>query len=112
MSELHTRTCVSCEGGVPRLTAAQVEAFHVQVPKWAVCEDAALERTFRFENYWQTMAFTNAVAWIAHQEDHHPDLSVHYNHVVVRWSTHAVSGLTENDFIAAAKVDRLFHVVA
>ncbi|HFD80559.1 MAG TPA: 4a-hydroxytetrahydrobiopterin dehydratase [Gammaproteobacteria bacterium] len=75
---------------------------------WEVDEqDSILRRDFRFENYYQTMAFVNAVAWIAHREDHHPDLEVGYNHCRVRYQTHSVGGLSENDFICAARVDAL-----
>ena len=70
-------------------------------------ENVAVEKTFKFENYHQTMAFVNAVAFIAHGMDHHPDLSVHYNHCVVRYSTHSVKGISELDFTAAARVDAL-----
>jgi 4a-hydroxytetrahydrobiopterin dehydratase len=62
---------------------------------------------FQFKNYYETMAFVNAVAWVAHREDHHPDLEVGYNKCTVRYSTHSVGGLSENDFICAAKVDSL-----
>jgi 4a-hydroxytetrahydrobiopterin dehydratase len=108
MSELTQRRCVPCEGGMPAVTGADLERLHAQIPSWTVREDGKeLERTFPFPTYWQTMAFVNAVAWIAHQEDHHPDMSVHYGKVIVRWSTHAIGGLSENDFIGAAKVDAL-----
>jgi 4a-hydroxytetrahydrobiopterin dehydratase len=69
--------------------------------------DAAIEKTFSFANYYQTMAFVNAVALIAHREDHHPDMSVHYNRCVVRYNTHDVGGLSESDFDCAARVDAL-----
>ena len=80
-----------------------------QLTKWSL-QDATqcIERTFRFKNYYETMAFVNAVAWIAHQEDHHPDMVVGYNRCLVRYTTHAVKGLSENDFICAAKIDTLF----
>lgn len=68
----------------------------------------AITRTFRFADYYRTLAFVNALAWIAHREDHHPDLGVHYDRVVVRYSTHDVGGLSENDFICAAKAAQLF----
>jgi 4a-hydroxytetrahydrobiopterin dehydratase len=86
---------------VMRLTAA---------PGWALRgdgEDAAIEKTFRFANFDETMAFVNAVAFIAKLEDHHPDLSVHYNRCVVRYSTHAVKGISATDFDSAARVDAL-----
>ncbi|GHD74714.1 4a-hydroxytetrahydrobiopterin dehydratase [Vogesella fluminis] len=73
---------------------------------WAV-EGIELVKTFRFDDYYRTMAFVNALAFIAHQQDHHPDLSVHYNRTVVRFSTHDAGGLTLNDFICAAKTEAL-----
>jgi 4a-hydroxytetrahydrobiopterin dehydratase len=66
-----------------------------------------LSRTFSFTNYWETMAFVNAVAWIAHGQDHHPDMGVHYNRCVVRFTTHDAGGVTVNDFICAARVSAL-----
>ena len=66
-----------------------------------------IRRTFSFGDYYKSMAFVNAVAWIAHREDHHPDMTVGYNKVTVAFSTHSVSGLSENDFICAAKIDAL-----
>ncbi|MDP2315562.1 MAG: 4a-hydroxytetrahydrobiopterin dehydratase [Pseudomonadota bacterium] len=108
MSDLATRRCVACEAGMPRLSAEGARQLLSEIPGWAlVDEDKAIERTFSFKNYWETMAFVNAVAWIAHTEDHHPDLSVHWGRCVVRWNTHAVGGLTDNDFICAAKVNAL-----
>jgi 4a-hydroxytetrahydrobiopterin dehydratase len=71
-------------------------------------QDGMLVKTFRFKNYHQTMAFVNATAWISHQEDHHPDLAVSYGSCRVGYMTHAIGGLSENDFICAAKVDGLF----
>lgn len=69
--------------------------------------DGAIERELRFANYHETIAFVNAIAWIAHRQDHHPDLRVGYDRCVVRWSTHSVGGLSINDFICAARVDAL-----
>jgi 4a-hydroxytetrahydrobiopterin dehydratase len=70
-------------------------------------DNKSISRTFRFRNYYQTLAFVNALAWIAHGEDHHPDLEVGYNRCLVRYSTHTVNGLSENDFICAARIDAL-----
>jgi len=70
-------------------------------------EAKEIRRTFAFENYYVSMAFVNAVAWIAHGEDHHPDMTVGYNKVTVAFQTHSVGGLSENDFICAAKIDAL-----
>lgn len=105
---LTTKHCVPCEGGIPALYTQQVLALAPQVPEWSVAADEkSISRKFSFKNYYQTMAFVNAVAWMAHKEDHHPDLEVFYDHVVVRYATHAIGGLSENDFICAAKVDAL-----
>ena len=80
-----------------------------QVPEWALVENGhALSRTFAFKDYYRTMSFVNALAHVANAEDHHPDLSVHYDRCVVRFSTHDVGGLSENDFICAAKADALY----
>jgi 4a-hydroxytetrahydrobiopterin dehydratase len=95
-----------CEATLPKATEAEAADWARQIPEWKV-EAAALTRQFDFKNYYQTMAFVNAVAWIAHGEDHHPDLTVKYNACVVTFSTHSVGGLSENDFICAAKVDLL-----
>jgi 4a-hydroxytetrahydrobiopterin dehydratase len=79
-----------------------------ELPEWSIVEDGqAITRTFRFPDYYRTMAFVNALAYIAHDQDHHPDLGVHYDRCVVRYSTHDVGGLSENDFICAAKADAL-----
>lgn len=85
---------------------ADIRKHLQQVPHWAL-KDGAIERTFRFENYHQTIAFVNALAWIAHHEDHHPDLAVGYDRCTTRFNTHSVGGLSINDFICAAKVDAL-----
>ncbi len=108
MSDLATQHCKVCEGGTPPLTATQAGDLLKQVSDWSLNESGAeINRTFQFKNYYRTIAFVNAIAWIAHQENHHPDLEVSYNTCRVRYSTHAVKGLTENDFICAAKVDGL-----
>ena len=100
--------CIPCRGVDHKLTEARVRELLPQVPGWEVREDGqSLSRTFRFDDYYRTIAFVNALAFIAHREDHHPDLSVHYDRVVVRYSTHDVGGLSENDFICAAKADTL-----
>ncbi len=94
-------------GGAP-LAAADTGGLLSQLSDWTLAADGlAISRQFRFHDFHQTMAFVNAVAWIAHQQDHHPDLEVGYNRCTVRYSTHAVGGLSLNDFICAAKVDAL-----
>lgn len=100
--------CIPRRGPEHRLDPARAGALLAQLPGWELAEDGnALVRTFRFGDYHRTMAFVNALAWIAHSQDHHPDLGVHYDRCVVRFSTHDVGGLSENDFICAAKAAAL-----
>lgn len=107
--DLVGRRCEPCEGGVPPLEAKAVrelaKALHSD---WRVTDDGkSIIRLFEFAGYHRTISFVNAVAWIAESEGHHPDLSVHYGKVEVLYTTHAIDGLSENDFICAAKIDRL-----
>ncbi|GGY20539.1 4a-hydroxytetrahydrobiopterin dehydratase [Paludibacterium paludis] len=99
---------LSCEAqhGMSPLAPSTREQLHSHLPGWQI-EGIELSKWFHFGNYHETMAFVNALAWIAHREDHHPDLSVHYNRVHVRFSTHDAGGLTLNDFICAAKAEAL-----
>lgn len=108
-ADLTARRCLPCEGGVPALApdavAGLMRALHAD---WRLAPDGkSISRHFEFSGYNRTIGFVNAVAWIANSEGHHPDLEVTYQRCLVRWWTHAVGGLTENDFICAAKVDRL-----
>ena len=109
MTDLRKQRCVPCEGGARPMTRGMINIRLGEVdPGWAL-NDAATEiaREFRFADFHETMAFVNAVAGIAHAEDHHPDMEVGYNRCRVRYSTHAINGLSENDFICAAKIDAL-----
>ena len=100
--------CAPRRGSEHRLTEASIRELLPQVPGWELAEHGhALLRTFTFKDYYRTMSFVNALAHVANAEDHHPDLSVHYDRCVVRFSTHDVGGLSENDFICAAKADAL-----
>jgi 4a-hydroxytetrahydrobiopterin dehydratase len=109
MSELRDRKCAPCPPGTPPLTATRAEELRSGLSSEWLLQSAgrALSRDFRFPDFHATMAFVNAVAWIAHVEDHHPDLEVGFSHCRVTYSTHSVGGLSENDFICAAKVDAL-----
>jgi len=109
MKDLSQKRCVPCEGGMPALTPQQAATLAETLsPEWQVATDSkSLSREFRFKDFYRTMSFVNALAHIANIEDHHPDLEVGYNHCRVRYSTHAIQGLSENDFICAAKIDRL-----
>jgi len=110
MSEkLADKRCKPCEGDVQPLSAEQsrelLDALHVD---WKLSDDELeISRVFEFPAYGRTIAFTNAVAWIAISEGHHPVLAVSYGSCVVSYTTHAINGLSDNDFICAAKVDRL-----
>jgi len=107
--DLTSKHCKPCEGGVDPLTREQADTLIKGLHKdWSVDESGKeISRTCTFKNYYQTMAFVNALAWIAHGEDHHPDIEVGYSRCHVRFSTHAIGGLSENDFICAAKIDAL-----
>ena len=107
MSDLARRKCKPCEGGVAPYTEPQAKELLAQLKGW-ILEDGKLVKLYPFRNYHETIAFVNALAWISHREDHHPDLQVGYNKCRVEYSTHAIGGLSENDFICAAKADALF----
>jgi 4a-hydroxytetrahydrobiopterin dehydratase len=107
MTELSARHCQPCTAATPRLSSAEIGLLLPQLKDWKVEQAKELKRRFEFENFHQTMEFVNAAAWIAHREDHHPELEVGYKTCVVRYSTHSVGGLSENDFICAAKIDAL-----
>ncbi len=109
MNELARKKCKPCEGGVAPLSPAQIKPMLKGLDGWAL-EDGAIAKTYRFRNYFETMAFVNAAAWVSHREDHHPDLLVGYNQCRVSYVTHAIGGLSENDFICAAKLDALFEI--
>jgi 4a-hydroxytetrahydrobiopterin dehydratase len=100
--------CVGCEGDIAPLSGPRLQTLLAQVTEWKIAtEGKSIQRTFIFKGYGKTMAFVNAVAWIAHQEGHHPDMEVSFDRCTVHYTTHAVNGLTDNDFICAAKVDAL-----
>lgn len=108
MSDPLDRHGQSKEGEPPLLDPARVRELLMGNREWQLSDSGdAISRTCRFADFHQTMAFVNAVAWIAHQENHHPALDVGYNHCTVRYSTHAIHGLSRNDFICAGKVDAL-----
>ncbi len=109
MSSLSQKKCKPCEGGVAPLTPTEITSLLKGLKDWALAE-GKLVKTFDFTDYYDTMAFVNATAWISHREDHHPDLTVGYNKCRVEYITHAIGGLSENDFICAAKIDALFEL--
>ena len=106
MNDLAARHCSPQHG--PALPSDVAETLLKQLTGWTMTAEAKeIRRPFAFKDYYASMAFVNAVAWIAHREDHHPDMAVGYNKVTVVFATHSVSGLSENDFICAAKIDAL-----
>lgn len=108
MTDLCTLGCKPCEGGVPALTRDEAEKLLEQTPEWKISEDTTkITRRFEFKGFNKTMSFVNAVAWLVNKEMHHPDLEVGFNYCVVNFTTHAINGLSENDFICAAKIDKL-----
>jgi 4a-hydroxytetrahydrobiopterin dehydratase len=109
VNDLARKKCVPCEGGVAPLTPEQVRPMLKGLQGWAL-DGKRIAKTYQFRNYFDTMAFVNAAAWISHREDHHPDLLVGYNQCRVSYITHAIDGLSENDFICAAKLDALFEL--
>lgn len=109
VDDLATKKCTPCEGNMPPLSPAEITGLMQQLEGWEFFEKM-IRKDFNFKNYYQTMAFVNAIAWISHREDHHPDIVVGYNKCRVEYTTHAVNGLSENDFICAAKIDTLFTI--
>ena len=109
MSDLVNKHCKVCEGGVEPLDAEQAQHYVAKLSLgWQLGGDGKfIRREFSFKNFYQTMSFVNAIAHIANTEDHHPDLELGYNYCRVQYSTHAIGGLSENDFICAAKIDAL-----
>ena len=108
MTDLTQKSCKPCEGGVKSLNRKEAEELLKQTSGWSLNSKASeISRTFEFKNFYETMAFANAVAWIANREDHHPDMEIGYKRCLVRYSTHAIGGLSENDFICAAKINKL-----
>jgi 4a-hydroxytetrahydrobiopterin dehydratase len=109
MTDLAQRKCTSCEGGVAPLTRGECERLLEELTTgWKLTTDAnAIRREFAFKDFYRTMSFVNALAHVANIEDHHPDLEVGYNYCRVLFTTHAIKGLSDNDFICAAKIDRI-----
>ncbi len=106
IDSLASKHCKPCEGGMVPLSGAEITEALKTLPGW-VFQNAEISKTFAFKNFYETMAFVNAAAFIAHQEDHHPEMEVAYKTCRIRYSTHAIGGLSENDLICAAKIEAL-----
>jgi 4a-hydroxytetrahydrobiopterin dehydratase len=107
MTELASKTCVPCKGGTPPLKGAELDELRGQVPEWEVVEEHHLRKVFRFKNFREALGFVNKVGELAEEQGHHPDISFGWGRVEVTIWTHKIDGLTESDFIFAAKVDTL-----
>jgi len=105
--DLASGKCKPCEGGVAPLKGQEIANLLKQLDGWEHV-NGRIAKTYHFKDHYQAMAFVNAAAWISHREDHHPDVTVGYNQCRVEYVTHAINGLSENDFICAAKLDKLF----
>lgn len=104
---LADKKCVPCRGGVPPLAGEELKKLHSNVPDWQVANEQQLHREFRFPDFRQALDFVNRVGGIAEQEGHHPDILLSWGKVGITLWTHKIGGLTESDFILAAKIDRL-----
>lgn len=109
MNTLTTKKCKPCEGGVDPLKPGEVETLLQQLQGWRLAY-GTITKTYSFDDHYQAVAFLNAAAWISNREDHHPDITVGFNTCRVAYKTHAIDGLSENDFICAAKLDALFEL--
>jgi 4a-hydroxytetrahydrobiopterin dehydratase len=110
MSEqLADKKCVPCRGGIPPLAGKELEALHNKVPAWSVIDEHHIQRTLRFPDFKQALNFVNQVGEVAEGEGHHPDILLTWGKVEITIWTHKINGLTESDFILAAKIDRLSH---
>lgn len=111
-TELLKKKCQHLETG---LTDTEINDYLAAVDNWSL-QDGKIVKSFGFKNYYETLAFVNAIAWIIHAEDHHPELTVTYNRCIVKFDTHSVNGgrggISENDFICAAKVDAIYRQAA
>ncbi|HLC75858.1 MAG TPA: 4a-hydroxytetrahydrobiopterin dehydratase [Candidatus Peribacterales bacterium] len=106
MPNLLTKKCVPCEGGATPLTREEAAELGRQTPEWEISDDGKkITRTIKFKNFKETSTFFNKVAEIAENENHHPDFEVHWGSMTLTLWTHAIGGLSENDFIVAAKID-------
>jgi len=108
MAGLAERNCVPCRGGVPALRGEELAALARELPEWQVVDEHHLRRSFKFRDFRTALDFVNRVGELAEQQGHHPDLFLAWGRVDVTTWTHKINGLTESDFILAAKIDRLY----
>ena len=112
MNDLANKKCVPCEGGIPPFNSEEIHKYLKQVDGWQVIEDKLdgfhLIKNFKFKNFLESQNFVNKVGEISEKEGHHPDISFGWGYTKITISTHAIEGLSENDFILAAKIDQIF----
>lgn len=111
MNDLSEMKCVACRGGEPTVAANEIREYSTKIPNWSLIQINGVDRleyTFRFNNFIESLAFTNLVGNAAEEEDHHPALLTEWGRVTVSWWTHKIKGLHKNDFIMAAKTDKIF----
>jgi 4a-hydroxytetrahydrobiopterin dehydratase len=107
MTELADKQCVPCKGGVPALKGKELEQLHKSVPQWTVANEHHIHRAFKFPDFVQALAFVNKVGAVAEEQGHHPDILLTWGKAEITLWTHSINGLSESDFIMAAKIDRL-----
>jgi 4a-hydroxytetrahydrobiopterin dehydratase len=111
MTDLHQMKCVACRGGEPKLSDAEIEDLLLQIHQWAIREVDGMKRlskSFKFKNFTQALEFTNKVGVVAEDEDHHPLIVTEWGRVTLQWWTHKIGGLHRNDFIMAARSDKIY----
>ncbi len=107
MVYLSEKKCVACEGGTPPLNESEIAGYMAEISGWEIIDNKKIRKEFKFKNFKEAMTFVNKIAEIAEAEGHHPDIHIFYNRVNIELWTHAVGGLSENDFIMAAKIEQL-----
>ncbi len=107
MTELAAKRCVPCRGGVPPLKGKELASLHRQVPEWSVIDEHHVRKTFAFPGFRDALGFVNRVGEVAEEQGHHPDVYLSWGKVEIKLWTHKIDGLTESDFIMAAKIDQL-----
>lgn len=107
MSDLARKTCVPCRGGTPPLKGEELHSYSHQLPNWQVIDEHHITRTFTFPDFQKALDFVNRVGAVAEEQGHHPDISLTWGKVGITLWTHSVNGLTESDFIMAAKIDQI-----
>jgi len=108
MSTLASKTCVPCRGGTPALKGAELHTFSHQLPNWEVINEHHIVRTFTFPDFKEALAFVNRIGEVAEEQGHHPDILLTWGKVGITLWTHKIDGLTESDFVMAAKIDQLY----